>query len=413
MKSIGPVQRRVVRFEISTWSIIAAVLVFVGVWLVVKLLPVLLVLIAALMLVGTLTPIVAWLESRKVNRNFAIGIVFGVASVLTGLLLFLVVPSLVVQFKTFVEHEPVIRGRLADYLAESTLTAPLAEELRNLQYEKLLKTSNAMVFTVTSHAIAMVAYTAGAIFLALYMMVDRDRLRGGMFAVMPRKHHVRFSRVLLKLETIVGGYIRGQVVACSLMTSFILTLLLICGVPNALAIAVFGGVAAVLPYIGAFLTMVPAVAAGYLVSPAIGLTVFVLLFAYEEFESRVLVPLVYGRALRLPSSVVFFSLLAGAVLGGIVGALLALPMAAAVVMLIDELRVELPGETIQPEDVEVRRKDQREEREYQDRTETAPAEEAAAVAVEIARDRKVEEAAEVAVEVARERNEEKAAESRT
>jgi putative heme transporter len=376
----------------------------------VQLLPVLLVLIAALMLVGTLTPIVAWLESRKVNRNFAIGIVFGVASVLTGLLLFLVVPSLVVQFKTFVEHEPVIRGRLADYLAESKITAPLAEELRNLQYEKLLKSSNAMVFTVTSHAIAMVAYTAGAIFLALYMMVDRDRLRGGMFAVVPRKHHVRFSRVLLNLETIVGGYIRGLVITCSLMTTFILALLLICGVPNALAIAVFGGVAAVLPYIGAFLTMVPAVAAGYLVSPAIGLTVFILLFAYEEFESRVLVPLVYGRALRLPSSMVFFSLLVGAALGGIIGALLALPMAAAVMMLIDELRVELPGETIQPEDVEVRRKDQREEREYQVRTETAPAEEAAAVAVEIARDRKVEEAAEVAVEIARERKEEKAAE---
>jgi predicted PurR-regulated permease PerM len=172
---------------------------------------------------------------------------------------------------------------------------------------------------------------------------------------------------------------------------FIFALLLVCRVPNALAIAVFGGVADVLPYIGAFLTMVPAVAAGYLVSPAVGLTVLILLFAYEEFESRVLVPLVYGRALRLPSSVVFFSLLVGAALGGIIGALLALPMAAAVLMLIEELRVELPGETIQPEDVEVRRKDQREEREYEHRTETAPAEEAAAVAVEITRERKEEE----------------------
>jgi predicted PurR-regulated permease PerM len=387
-----PTRPRIVRFEISIRSMIAAVLVFLAVWLVVHLLPVLLVLIAALMLVGTLTPIVAWLESRKLHRNVAIGIVFGAGSGVTALLLFLVVPSLVNQLKAFVEHEPEIRARVADYLADSSLTAPLAEELRNLQYEKLLKSSNALVLTATSNVVAVVAYTIGAIFLALYMMLDRDRLRGGMFAVVPRAHHVRFSRVLLNLETIVGGYIRGQLITCVLMTLFILALLLICRVPNALAIAVFGGVADVLPYIGAFLTMLPAVAAGYMVSPAIGLTVLILLFAYEEFESRVLVPLVYGRALRLPSSVVFFSLLVGAALGGIIGALLALPMAAAVLMLVEELRVELPGETIQPEDVEVRRKDQQEEREYEHRTESAPAEEAAAVAVEIARDRKEEEA---------------------
>ncbi|MDO8539617.1 MAG: AI-2E family transporter [Opitutaceae bacterium] len=390
-KSVG-LGRRVVLFELSTRSIIAAVLVIAVVWVLVRLWPVLLVLIAALMLVGTLSPAVAWLERHKMHRNVGIGIVFGVASALIALLLFLVVPSLVVQFKDLVEHEPEIRGRLADYLAGSSLTAPLAEELRNLQYQELLKSSNALVFTMTKQALAMVAYTVGAIFLALYVMIDRDRLRGGMFAFMPRKHHVRFSRVLLNLETIVGGYIRGQVITCALMTVFILAVLLICRVPNALAIAVFGGIADVLPYIGVFLTMGPAVAAGYIVSPAIGLTVFALLFLYEEFESRVLLPLVYGRALRLPSSVVFFALLVGAALGGIIGALLALPMAAAAVMLIDELRVELPGETIQPEDVETRRKDQREEREYEHRTEMAPAEEAAAVAVEIARERKEEEA---------------------
>ena len=68
------------------------------------------------------------------------------------------------------------------------------------------------------------------------------------------------------------------------------------------------------------------------------------MLAYEEFESRFLVPRIYGRALRLPSSVVLVALLAGGTLMGIVGALLALPVAAAMRMLVDELRVELPGE---------------------------------------------------------------------
>jgi len=115
------------------------------------------------------------------------------------------------------------------------------------------------------------------------------------------------------------------------------------------------------------------------------------MLAYEEFESRVLVPVVYGRALRLPSSVVLFSLIAGASLLGIVGALLALPVAAAILMLIEELRVDLPGETELTEDAELRKKDDRGEQEYERRTEGMPAEQAAVIAVEMSNERKKEE----------------------
>jgi hypothetical protein len=105
----------------------------------------------------------------------------------------------------------------------------------------------------------------------------------------------------------------------------------------------------------------------------------------------VLIPRIYGRALRLPSSVVLFSLLAGGTLMGIIGALLALPVAAVVLMLIDELRVELPGEA--PPDASVRRQDERAEHEYEERTAGAPAEEASAIAVEISDERRAREQA--------------------
>src|ERR1035437_6183497 len=85
------------------------------------------------------------------------------------------------------------------------------------------------------------------------------------------------------------------------------------------------------------------------------------MLAYEEFESRVLVPRICGRALRLPSSVVLFALLAGGTLMGILGALLALPVAATVRMIIEELRVELPGEQEQIEDTRLREADDRSE----------------------------------------------------
>ena len=249
--------------------------------------------------------------------------------------------------------------------------------------------SNAIEFS--TRVVAILAYIMSSVFLALYIMIDRDRLRGGLYLLVPRSHHIRLSRVMMNLETIVGGYIRGQVITCAFMAAFVFILLSACGIPNALAIAIFAGVADVLPYIGALLSVGAAAAASLSQGPVIIATVLVLMLAYEEFESRVLVPRIYGRALRLPSSVILFSLLAGSVLLGITGALLALPVAAAVLMLVEELRVELPGQQEQAVDVETRERDDRGEEEYERRAEGMPAEQAAAIAVEISADRHKEE----------------------
>jgi predicted PurR-regulated permease PerM len=196
---------------------------------------------------------------------------------------------------------------------------------------------------------------------------------------------------MLNLETIVGAYIRGQVITSVLIAVFVFILLRACGVSSALAIAVFAGVADVLPYIGAVLSEGAAAAAALSRGPTIMIVVLVLMIAYKEFESHVLVPRIYGRALRLPSSVILFSLLAGGVLLGITGALLALPVAAAVLMLIEELRVDLPGQQEQAKGMEIRERDDRGEEEYESRAEGMPAKQAAAIAVEISADRHKEE----------------------
>ena len=380
-----------VRVELAPKTMLMALLMIAAVWALVKLVPVVLMLIAALLLVGTLNPIVGWLEAKRVRRKVAIAIVFGSAVVAAAVLLYLTIPPLTVQLQELAAREPEIRSHAVELLQRSPLTHSLAEQLKNLDYSEHLKSSQATVLSATKRGFEIAIYLIASVFLALYFMIDRDRLRGAVFAVVPRRQHIRFSRVLLNLETIVGGYIRGQVITCALMTAFILVLLLACGVPHALALALFGGVMDVLPYIGPLLTIAPAVFAASGSGLVTAAVVFAALLLYEEFESRVLVPLVYGRTLRLPSAVVIFSLIVGAALGGIIGALLALPIAAAIVMLIDQLRVDLPGETEQPQDVETRRKDEQQEQEYEQRTEQKPAAKAAAIAVEIAEERKQKE----------------------
>ena len=387
-QEVQPWRARVIRVEIAPWTIISVTLVIAGLWIFMRLLPVVMVLVGALMIVGTLGPAVEWLEQRGVRRDAGIAIVFTVLFVSAALLFVLTIPELVSQVKDLIGMEPALREKLAVWLARYPLTADLADTMRNVHYDVLIKSSAASVLTFFTLVVESIAYGFGAIFLALYMMLDRDRLRGALFAVVPRTHHIRLSRILVNLNTIVGGYIRGQAITCGLMFAFMFVLLTACGIPNAMVIAVFGGLADVLPYIGIFITMGPAVAAALPFGAVIVTVVFLLMLSYEEFESRVLVPIVYGRAMRLPSSVVLFSLIAGATLFGIIGALLALPVAATILMLIDKLRVELPGETEQAGDTEIRKMDASGEREYTRRTEGMPAEEASAIAVEMSGVRK-------------------------
>jgi predicted PurR-regulated permease PerM len=377
----------VIRIEPSPYTIIALLLLVAGLWVLNRLLPVVLVLVAALVIVGSISPAVRWLEERRIRRGMGIALVFAALMVVAVLIITLTIPALIEQLTNLLDQEPALRASLAKWLAGSHVTSPLAELLRKVHSGDLLRMAASNAYEYSSRAIAILAYVLSSIFLALYIMIDRDRLRGGLFLVVPRSHHIRLSRVMLNLETIVGGYIRGQLITSVFMAIFVFILLKACDVPNALAVAVFTGVADVLPYIGALLSVGAAVLASLSRGPDIIIVVLVLMLAYEAFESRVLVPRIYGRALRLPSSVILFSLLSGSVLLGIVGALLALPVAAAVLMLIEELRVELPGQQEQAADVETRERDDRGEEEYERRAEGMTAEQAAAIAVEISTDR--------------------------
>ncbi len=382
---------RPVRIEVAPRAVMALLLVGAGLWLLIRLWPVLLALVAALVVAGTLSPAVRWLEDKRVARGLGIAIVFTVFFVLAVLVVALTVPTLVTQAAGLLEHEPAWRVQVADRLAASHLTQPLAGWLRGLPPDVLTSAVGSKAFAFSLRAFETIAYSLSALFLALYAMIDRDRLRGGLFAVVPRSHHIRLSRIVMNLETIVGSYIRGQLLTSVLMSVFTFVLLTACGVENALALAVFAGLADVLPYIGPVLSVGPAVLAALPRGPGVAIVVFVLMAAYEEFESRVLIPRIYGRALRLPSSVVLFALLAGGTLMGILGALLALPVAATLMMLVEELRVELPGEQEKPADRSLREGDDRAEEEYERRTHGVGAEQAAGIAAEISQDRRRED----------------------
>jgi putative heme transporter len=338
--------------------------------------------IVALMLVGTIDPLIAWLERRGFRRGHALISVFFLLTFATGALLLLMVPAVVSQILQLTTEAPKARDQLVAWLAENDWGSSIAASVKALPVDDLMAHAGRVVLGYSTTIIATIGYAVTTMFLAIYLLADPVRSKGMLYAVVPRAHHIKLARILLELKVIVGGYMRGQLITSAAITVFVFVLLTIMGVENALALALFAGFTDVIPFVGGLIASAPVIVAVAPSGVAAMVVVGGIMLVYQELESRILVPRVYGGVLRLSPAIVIIALLVGGTLMGILGALLALPIAAGLRMLVRELRVELPGE--EPADGSVRANDAKEEQIYEELTAGATAANAGVIAGELA-----------------------------
>ena len=332
------------RIEIAPVTIFLVLGVVAGVWMLGQLATVLSVVTIALVLVGTFDPVVAWLERRGLPRGRALVLVFVLATLALAGIVLLMVPPLLAQVVHMIETAPRGREQVIHSLTGYSWAKPLISAIKDLPIDHLSAKAGAAMIGYSTQLFTIIGYGISTLFLAIYLLADPARSKGLAYSIVPRHHHVKLARVLLELKVIVGGYMRGQLITSLAITVFVFLLLTILGADNALPIALFAGLTDIIPFVGGYIASTPVVIAVIPHGTTTAIIVGGLMVLYQEFESRILIPRVYGRVLRLPPAIVLVALLVGGTLAGILGALLALPMAAGLQMLIRELRVNLPGD---------------------------------------------------------------------
>ncbi|MEO8706740.1 MAG: AI-2E family transporter [Kofleriaceae bacterium] len=339
-----PPTARALRIEVAPRTIFLILGIMVAVWLLGQLTAVLTVMTVALILVGTFDPVVGWLERRRIKRGRALVLVFVIASLaLVGLVL-LMIPPLLSQLLDLIATAPAERDRIVASLEGRAWAKPLVTAIKDIPVDSLFSNSGTAVIGYSTQLLEFVGYAISTLFLAIYLLADPVRSKGLMFALIPRHHHIKLAKILLELKVIVGGYVRGQLITSLSIAVFVFVLLMVLGVDNALAIALFAGLTDIIPFVGGYIASTPVIVATIPLGTTPTIIVTLLMVTYQEFESRILVPRVYGKVLRLPPAIVLLALLVGGTLAGILGALLALPIAAGLQMVLRELRVDLPGE---------------------------------------------------------------------
>jgi predicted PurR-regulated permease PerM/CheY-like chemotaxis protein len=353
-----------------------------GLWLIHRLWAVVLLLVVALVFAGTFHPIVVSMEGRGLKRRNALILLILALSIGAALLIFLTVPPLINQLTTIVHDLPSQREQLIAVLGQHRLTAPFGHALSNVGLEQNFERLQTYLVGYSSDAVVVVGYGITTFFLSLYLLADGKRTQGALYAVVPRAYHMRLARIIHNLEMIVGGYMRGQLITSVAFAAFTFLLLAACGVRNALALALLAGLLDVIPFIGGLLATGPVVLTALGRGSSTAVVVLVCMLVYQVFENKVLVPRVYGHALRLSPVTVILALIAGGTLLGVMGALLALPIAAGLQMILEELGVEMPGDD--SDDPSARARDQKTEAAYELMSAGSTAPDAGQIANELA-----------------------------
>jgi predicted PurR-regulated permease PerM len=165
--------------------------------------------------------------------------------------------------------------------------------------------------------------------VSLYLILDGRAVVAWLLAYVPRRHRGRMSATVPEVFAVVKAYVTGQLILSALFAVFCFVVLTALEVPAALPLALFAGVCDAFPSVGILVAMAAAGLISLAVGPGTAVVVLGLYFVYHQFEAYVLVPRLYGDRLRLSTLTVFLAIIAGGLIDGMIGALLALPIVAA------------------------------------------------------------------------------------
>ena len=199
------------------------------------------------------------------------------------------------------------------------------------------QTMQEQAWPMASNAAYVISQIFVAVVMSIYWLTARQSALQSLLRISPRQYQSAVRRIWIDTEEVLGAYFRGQIILALMIgaASFIgLTLL---RVPNAFSLAVVAGLLEFVPLIGPIVAAVPAILIGLTVSPLTALLVAAWYLGVQQVEGNYLIPKVMSRGMSMHPLVVLVAIFAGLQLNGILGALLAVPIAGVLQVLVRHL----------------------------------------------------------------------------
>lgn len=311
---------------------------------------VLVIVLVSIIFAQAISPLVLRLRRVGAKRSYAVLVIFALALMTLAGIVWLLGQALVSELGQLVNAWPEIEGhlwQLAEQLPQSPLREAAEQVLGSPSRGPSVSVSPEVPGAVLKSAIGIVELIFGiftAFVITFYWIEERLIVRRLAFNGLPPEQRERATRVWDDVEEKLGAWVRGQLLMMLTIAGIFAVGLTALGVHYALPLALFAGLVEIVPFIGPYVaTVLPVLVA---ISQNIWLGVYVIAFGLlvQLIEGNVLVPRVMGRAVGVSHLTVILGLLVGGKLMGVAGALLAVPIAAAIQVILVDLEVFGPKE---------------------------------------------------------------------
>jgi predicted PurR-regulated permease PerM len=303
----------------------------------------LILIIVALFLAAGLNPAVTFFERHGLRRAYAVLVVIICVIIAVVLFLVAIVPVITDQVRSITDQAPSWFDRL---LANKTVQ-DVDDEYDVIDKAQDYVTGGDFVGTLFGGALGIGLAVLGALFnafiilvLTLYFLSSLDTTKNALYRLAPASRRDRVSRLGNRIIESVGGYVSGAfiVATCAGLSSVVFLFAVGLG-EYAVALAFVVAVLDVIPMIGATIGAVVVTLIAFAEDPKIGVACVIFYVIYQQVENYVIYPRVMSKSVDVPGAVTVIAALVGAALLGVVGALLAIPTAAAILMLTREVFV--------------------------------------------------------------------------
>ena len=337
------VPERLVRFRARTILAILGIVLAVAIalqviWLARQVITWILI---SLFLALALNPAVNWLQEHGLRRRglAAAGAYLGTLATLVGVGA-LFIPTVVDEANSFARELPSYvedlsegRGPFGRLEREYNIVDRVRDQVSEGGASSLLGLSGTAVSLTRSILTAIVAVVTIA-FLTFFMLLEGPNWMRRFYALLPEESRPRAEQIATDIHRTIGGYVTGNLFI-SLIAGVTSTLvLLVMGVPYAVALGLLVAILDLVPLAGATLAAIIVSTVAFLDSLPAGIVVLAFFIVYQQAENHLIQPVVYSRTVQLSPLAILIAVLIGAKLAGILGALAAIPVAGTIQVLL-------------------------------------------------------------------------------
>ncbi|CYU13761.1 AI-2E family transporter [Streptococcus suis] len=294
-----------------------------------------------------LNPMVDWMEKHKISRTVGISILFVLISLLIIWGLAVAIPSIQEQVTSFAQNLPSniqkIEGQVTGLLQDQRFEQfrPTALEMLNKVNDHIIAYAQKFSSSAVNWASNLISTASQIIvailimpFILFYLLRDGQYLNKHITQYLPTKWREPIGTVLSDVNGQLSNYVRGQVTVAIIVALMFSVMFSIIGLSYPITLGVMAGFLNLIPYLGSFLAMIPAVILGLIAGPIMLIKVLVVFMIEQTIEGRFVTPLIIGSSLSIHPITILFVLLTAGQMYGVLGVLLGIPIYASIKVLV-------------------------------------------------------------------------------